>query len=58
MKMSDLQKQFGCKEGEKWITIHETEVVVKREKIDFWRKELLNKTDEVLKSMREMLGIE
>ena len=32
-------------------------IVVKREKIEFWRKELLNKTDEVLKSMREVLGI-
>ena len=31
-------------------------VLVKREKIEFWRKELLNKTDEVLKSMREVLG--
>ena len=29
-------------------------VLVKREKIEFWRKELLNKTDEVLKSMREV----
>ena len=32
--------------------------IVKREKIEFWRKELLNKTDEVLKSMREVLEIE
>lgn len=32
--------------------------LMKREKIEFWRKELLNKTDEVLKSMREVLGIE
>ncbi len=32
-------------------------VAVKREKIEFWRTELLNKTDEVLKSMREGLGI-
>lgn len=33
------------------------EMRMKREKIEFWRKELLNKTDEVLKSMREVLGI-
>ena len=41
-----------------WIEYSiDTHVVVKREKIEFWRKELLNKTDEVLKSMREVLGI-
>ena len=33
-------------------------ILVKREKIEFWRTEMLNKTDEVLKSMREVLGIE
>ena len=32
--------------------------LVKREKIEFWRTEMLNKTHEVLKSMREVLGIE
>ena len=35
-----------------------THIFVKREKIEFWRTEMLNKTDEVLKSMREVLGIE
>ena len=44
---------------EEWINLRNKNIVfVKREKIDFWRKELLNKTDEVLKSMREVLGIE
>ena len=41
-----------------WESLSPLYEMVKREKIEFWRKELLNKTDEVLKSMREVLGIE
>jgi len=53
-----LNKEEKPEEPFKWINFTygiDTYVILNSELIDYWRREMLNETDKVLKSMREVL---